>query len=141
MHWTQLWVTNEGSLQMVGARWLFEGWTPPKRRVSRWFLFKANRNNQKRRVPNKRRAIAVGVVLIYAYPTALKELRSRNDAAMWMVLGDLLGNSCKRSQILGFPDRVATHGGFLTFLQTAVAQKTGTKMSCPGKWKHGPKPA
>ena len=23
----------------------------------------------------------------------------------------------------------------------AVAQKTGTKMGCPGKWKHGPKPA
>ena len=25
--------------------------------------------------------------------------------------------------------------------ELAVAQKTGTKMGCPGKWKHGPKPA
>ena len=28
-----------------------------------------------------------------------------------------------------------------TILNMAVAQKTGTKMGCPGKWKHGPKPA
>ena len=27
------------------------------------------------------------------------------------------------------------------FVDMAVAQKTGTKMGCPGKWKHGPKPA
>ena len=26
-------------------------------------------------------------------------------------------------------------------LYMAVAHKTGTNMGCPGKWKHGPKPA
>ena len=29
----------------------------------------------------------------------------------------------------------------LQVFDLAVAQKTGTKMGCPGKWKHGPKPA
>ena len=33
-----------------------------------------------------------------------------------------------------------TEGG-QSHTHMAVTQTTGTKMDCPGKWKHGPKPA
>ena len=60
---------------------------------------------------------------------------NQNPVLKWSTQNHASGN--KKPEIRSY----VWLGSFLTKLHLAVAQKTGSKMACPGKWKHGPQPA
>ena len=68
--------------------------------------------------------------------------------AVWMDTGKMDGATRKDGTFAFGPwqmymdcRRESMLRGYGRISDMAVAQKTGTKMGCPGKWKHGPKPA